>query len=185
MSDRQISARSTVDTMKASPPSSSHAAIAALYEQTGFLVQRRCMQMLGNAQAAQDVTQWAYMRAWETGLEVRSRGEALSWLYQTVTRRCLTQIRNDTSRARLRDRHGHVLIPSSPSSPEASTVSRDMLHQALQRLTEREAEIALATSIQGDSVARVAERLDVSTKTVSRARRAFEAVMRELMQGSE
>ncbi|TNE89848.1 MAG: RNA polymerase sigma factor [Deltaproteobacteria bacterium] len=165
--------------MKQPTPSGRREALSRLYDETGFLVHRRCLQMVGDPQTAHDVTQWTYLRAWETGFEVHSRAQALSWLYQTATRRCLTLLRNRASRRNLRHLHGELLVPSGPADAEALSISRQHFERAIARLPERDASFVLQTFVQGDSVQRVAEREGVSTRTVTRARRAFEQALEE------
>lgn len=156
------------------------AAIGRLYEETGFLVLRRCLRITGNAEEAMDATQWTYMRALETGFEVRSRGEALSWLYRTAVRRCLTLVRSQSTRSRLLDRHS-AEIAGMPRPPvDVDVISRDLLARAIADLSDETAELAIATYIQGLSNEQTAEMYGVSTSTVGRARAAFEAALRAL-----
>ena len=168
--------------VKAAPPTDP---IGRLYEETGFLVYRRCLSMLANPQEAMDVTQWTYVRALEVGFEVRSRGEALVWLYGTATRRCLALLRDEGNRRRIRDAHTAEIGGGPAPSPEAQAVGHDLLRQALRRVDARTAEIALLTHVQGLSVERAAEICGVSERTVARERRVFEAALAGLVEEGE
>ena len=138
--------------------------------------------MLRNAQEAQDVTQWTYLRAIETGFEVRSRGQALKWLYLTASQRCLTILRNEGTRRRIRGARPDDFTAPPPPSPERLTISRDLLHQALSNVDERTAQVALLTYVQGLSTKRAAEICETSLRTVLRARSTFEAEIKRLDQ---
>lgn len=155
--------------------------IGSLYEETGFLVFRRCLRMLNDRQEAHDVTQWTFVRAMEVGFQVRSRGEALVWLYGTATRRCLALLRDEGNRRRIRDAHGAEIGAAPSPSPEAQTVGHDLLRRALREVDARAAEIALLTHVQGLSVERAAEICGVSERTVARERRVFEAALARLV----
>lgn len=153
-------------------------AIAALYRRTGHLVVRRCLQMLRDREEAADVTHWVFVRALEVGFEHRSDGESLSWLYATATRRCLHLLRDAGNRSRLRAVHGERLEPSRPPDAEEALVGRQALSRLLAQVDPRTGEIALATYVMGLSNARVAEMLQVSVRTVGRARAEFEDLVR-------
>lgn len=156
--------------------------LTELYEAAGPLVLRRCVQMLGDADEALDVTQWAFLRAVEVGFEVRSRGEALSWLYSTATRRCLWLMRNRNTRARLRTLHADALRGLPQPGPERAFVSRDLIERALRDVDQRTGMIALLTWSQGLSNERAAEVCGVSVRTVGRARATFEECLRAHME---
>lgn len=157
---------------------SADADLADLYRTAGPLVLRRCVQMMGDAHEALDVTQWTFMRAVETGFEVRSRGEALSWLYQTATRRCLWLMRNRGTRERIRLLHADALRGLPHPNPEAALVDRDLVERVLSDVDERTGTIALLTWAQGLTVERAAELVGVSVRTVGRARAHFEEQLR-------
>lgn len=154
--------------------------IGQLYEQVGHLVYRRCVQVLRNPEEAMDAVQWTFVRAIETKFEVRSRGEALAWLYRTASHRCLWVMRNGANRARITERH----LPEMPGPPPATTevdlASRDLLERALGDMTDEHAELVLMTYVWGYSNDRAAELAGTSVRTVGRARAAFEAKMKEL-----
>jgi len=157
--------------------------IGQLYEEAGFLVFRRCVQMLKDRAEAQDVTHWTFVRALEVGIDVSDRGRAISWLYTTATHRCLTLLRNERTRRRIRDAHPGEVLPPGPPSAEARAISRDLLNRTLEKVDERTGEIALLTWGQGMSNARVAELFDTSTRTIIRARKRFEEAVAKLDPG--
>lgn len=157
-----------------------HGDLGALYEQVGHLVLRRCQQILRNPEEAMDAVQWTFVRAIETGFEVRSRGEALSWLYRTAARRCLWMLRNSTNRSRITDRHRGEIAPAPALTVEADLVSRDLLGRVLAGMDEAAAEVILMTYVWGYTNDRAAELAGTSVRSVGRIRADFEARMREL-----
>ncbi len=157
-------------------------AISRLYEETGFLVLRRCLRMMNNPEEAMDATQWTFLRAWETDFEVRSRAEALAWLYRTAIRRCLWMLRNSTVRSRILGRHSEELRGMPRVTLDADVIGRDLLARAVHNLDDQTAELAMATYIHGLSNDRAAELYGVSVRTFGRARAAFEQALRELNQ---
>jgi RNA polymerase sigma-70 factor (ECF subfamily) len=159
-------------------------AVGRLYEETGFLVQRRCLRMLRDPEEAADVTHWTYLRALELNFEVRSRGEALAWLYLTATRRCLSLLRDGGNRRRLALLHEESLAPPGEGSPEAAAVTRDLFVRALRAVDDYTGEIAMLTYLQEMSVERAGELTETSVRTVARARARFQAELAQLMEGA-
>lgn len=152
--------------------------IARLYDETGHLVLRRCTQLLRDPQEAMDATQWVFLRALETELEVRSPGETLSWLYQTAVHRCLWTMRNRRRRGHLRVVHREELVGQPAPSAEGQAIDRDLIEQTIAQVDDRTAEIALLTWGMGLSNDRAAQMLDVSVRTIGRARVRFEQQLR-------
>ncbi|MBX2798012.1 MAG: sigma-70 family RNA polymerase sigma factor [Myxococcales bacterium] len=153
--------------------------IAELYDAVGHLVFRRCLQILRNPEEAKDAVQWTFVRAIETGFEVRSSAEALSWLYQTASRRCLWVLRNARVRSGILDRHGTEALPSTIAMP-VDLESRELLAQALDGMVERDAQLVLMTHVWGYSTERAAEIAGTSVRTVGRARADFKERLRRL-----
>lgn len=153
--------------------------LTELYELAGPLVFRRCLKMLHDKERALDATQWVFLRAVEVGFEVRTPAESLSWLYRTATTRCLWTLRNERNRRRIRDEHRFELVRSTPSH-ESRTLDRDLLVRALEQLDDTAGELVLMTFLQGLSNKRAAEIAGVSTRTVIRARKRFQALVGEL-----
>ncbi len=154
--------------------------IATLYDELGAFVLRRSMQMMHDPHAAMDVTQWTFLKALETDFHVRSRPEALAWLYRTATQRCLHLLRARSTHRRLHHEHRDALMGLPRPSPESTAADRELVHRALGMVDERTGEIALLTWAQGMSNERAAELCGVSVRTVGRARATFEACLRTL-----
>jgi RNA polymerase sigma factor (sigma-70 family) len=138
--------------------------------------------MTRDPQLAMDVTQWTFLKALETGFEVRTRPEALSWLYRTATQRCLHLLRAHSTHERLHTEHRDALLGMPRPSPESTAADRELVHRALAMVDDRTGEIALLTWAQGMSNERAADLCGVSVRTVGRARSTFENCLRTLVE---
>ncbi|HMG22795.1 MAG TPA: sigma-70 family RNA polymerase sigma factor [Kofleriaceae bacterium] len=62
--------------------------IAAIYEQFGAVLLRRCRRLLGDGPAAEDALHEAFVKIWRYGASYREASSRLSWLYRAVDRVC-------------------------------------------------------------------------------------------------
>lgn len=161
------------------------ARIGELYSDAGYLVLRRCLQILGNREESLDVVQWTFMRAIEVGFEFRTRPEALVWLYRTASRRCLQVLRRGSLRARLTEHHRPALEGFPAPRVDERLVDRDLLSRALEPMSEADAQMVLMTYVWGFEVETAAEVCGVSERTVRRARQAFQQRLTALGGGAE
>ena len=67
-----------------------------------------CYRMLGSIQAAEDLVQETYLRAWRSYAGFEGRSSLRTWLYQIATNRCLTELAKQSRR----------VLPSGISGPE-------------------------------------------------------------------
>jgi len=155
-------------------------AIEGLYRDAGQFVFRRCLRMLRNNEEAMDVTQWCFVRAWESGFEPRSLEQSLAWLYRTAGRRCLTLLRDEGNRRRIRREHATELRRGWSPSHEGRVIERELLLRALQNADEAAAEVAMLHYFQGLSMKRVVEVTGMSTATAYRAKSRYSELLRRI-----
>ena len=67
--------------------------IAELYQRTGVLVLRRCLLILRDEDAAQDVLQEVFIRLIQYGAGLNHDKVPLAWLYRTAERCCFDRIK--------------------------------------------------------------------------------------------
>jgi len=73
-----------------------------------------CYRMLGSIQAAEDLVQETYLRAWRSYAGFEGRSSLRTWLYQIATNRCLTELAKQSRR----------VLPSGISGPEPDPDAR-------------------------------------------------------------
>ena len=69
-------------------------AFVALYERAASLVYRRARRMLGDGQAARDVTQEVFLRVLDAFPDVAREAPSVPWLYRVTTNHCLNLLRD-------------------------------------------------------------------------------------------
>ena len=134
----------------------------------------------GDPDAAEDVTQEAFVRAWR-GLD-RFRGEASlgTWFYRILLRQAATHRRWRG----LRERWGGLGDPDAPDpSPRAQgdPALRRRIAEALEALPRTQREVFVLIHLEGFTVRETAEILGKATGTVkSHLHRALQSLRRDL-----
>lgn len=98
-------------------------------------IYRYCYYRLGQAQAAEDITQEAFLRLWENR-GYREQGKALQYLYTTARHLCIDEYRRCKAQPLTQELEGR--LEASPG-PEPELLLG--LRQALETLAEDEREL--------------------------------------------
>lgn len=138
-------------------------AFARLYSLTRGAVYALALSLLHDAQEAQDVTQDAFVRVWESAPSYRPQGSPMAWV--------LTVARN-LSRSRLRqagrqvflDEEAWKVIPAQ--APNVSPEDRQLLQEALAGLAAEERQIVLLHAVTGLKHREIARLLELPLSTV-------------------
>lgn len=140
------------------------------------VIQRKCARMLGDPEAAADVSQETFLRLCAAGLgEADPRVRAV-WIYRTSTRLAIDQLR--------RRRLGIEISAeaAAPAMEAATTVRADDVLDARQWLAaiassvpQKELAVAVLTRLDGMTPAEVAEVNGCSERTVRRILARFDA----------
>lgn len=157
-------------------PSDGDRLLRTLYDEHGAALWRYALGLTGGDTAqAQDVVQETLLRAWRNphALQPES-GSPRAWLY-TVARRIVV----DEHRSARRRHESLTAEPPEPRTedPAREVVDRELLRQALSRLTPEHREVLRQCYYRGRSVAEAAEALSISPGTVkSRTHYAIRAL---------
>lgn len=155
-------------------------AFARLYTLTRGAVYALALSLLRDAHEAQDISQDVFVRVWESAPSYRPQGAPMAWL--------LTIARN-LSRSRLRrsgretglDEEAWNAIPAD--DPRVSPEDRQLLQEALSRLSGEERQIILLHAVTGLKHREIAQLLEQPLSTVlSKYHRGLKK-LRALMKG--
>lgn len=98
-------------------------------------IYRYCYYRLGQAQTAEDITQEAFLRLWESR-NYREQGKALQYLYTTARHLCIDEYRRCKAQPLTRELEGQL-----EAEPGLEPELRLGLQQALETLEESEREL--------------------------------------------
>ncbi len=98
-------------------------------------IYRYCYYRLGQAQTAEDITQEAFLRLWESR-NYREQGKALQYLYTTARHLCIDEYRRCKAQPLTRELEGQLA-----AEPGLEPELRLGLRQALETLEESEREL--------------------------------------------
>ena len=146
-------------------------AFVALYERAASLVYRRARRMLGDGQAARDVTQEVFLRVLDDFPDVGREPPSVPWLYRVTTNHCLNLLRDGNRRRELLAE----LPPVEPAN------AHDMpLALLLRGVPEHLHEVAAYYFIDEMSQQEIATVLGVSQRTVSTRLQEFRTAVEGL-----
>ena len=148
-------------------------ALVAAYEKNVFNV---ALQMTGNREDAQDMTQEAFLKAYSSLSSFRGDSKFSSWLYRIVSNVCLDfkrrQGRRPSSSLTVEDDEGENIqldIADESQSPEAlleRKMTREAVRAGLQQLPDEQRQILLLREIQGLSYEEIGEAMGLEAGTV-------------------
>lgn len=150
--------------------------LRTLHDEHGPALWRYVLSLTsGNAVEAQDVVQETLLRAWRNPQAFEpERGSPRAWLYAVAKRIVIDEHRS--ARSRHESVSAHLPEPRS-EDPSDQVIDRELLRQALSRLTPEHREVLRQCYFRGLSVAQAAETLAISPGTVkSRTHYAMRAL---------
>ena len=143
----------------------------AIYEREATGLIRRLERMLGSREAAEDLTQEAFLRLWQRAPADLADAEQAAWLKRTATNLALDELR------RRRVRHHDQLEEEAVATLAADGTEALAVGDALDQLSAHQRLLVLLRFQAGLSYAEMAETLaitpEAARKRVNRARRAF------------
>ena len=121
-------------------------AFAQVYHRTRAAVYALALSILKNTHDAQDITQDAFVRVWESAPGYRPQGSPMAWML-TITR--------NLARMKLRQNARHVDLDEAewdaiPADlPDVTPEDRHLLQTALATLTDEERKVILLHAVSG------------------------------------
>ena len=126
--------------------------------------------MTGERQAAEDLAQDAFLKAWRSASTYRSqRGSVKTWLLSIVRNRGVDRLRSQASRRRTREAAEAEAPRNQPSEGFAQAWGNhkwDRVREALWDIPREQREVLALLHLRGLTQAEVSERLGLSLGTV-------------------
>ena len=145
-------------------------AFAALYDRHSRAGYSLAYRMMGEKQAAEDLTQDAFLKVWRSAGGYRSeRGSVRTWILSIVHNRGIDQIRSLASRRRTQDRVEQAAPRSQPSEAFAEAWrnrQREQIREALNTLPEEQIKILELAYFSGYTHVEISNLLDLPLGTV-------------------
>jgi RNA polymerase sigma-70 factor (ECF subfamily) len=146
------------------------AAFAVLYDRHGRAAYSLAYRMMGEKQAAEDLTQEAFIKVWRSAGGYRAgRGSVRTWILSIVHNRSIDQIRALASRRRTQEKVEAEAPRSQPSEAFAEawrSAQRDEVREALGTLPSEQLEILELAYFSGHTQVEIARMLGLPLGTV-------------------
>jgi len=137
-------------------------AFSALFEAHNQRVLRLALQFMRDEQAALDISQEVFMRAYEELKQWRGAARFSTWLYRTALNVCFERIRAEEKQRKIRDRlPPRGVEPSSESHVEANEI-REAIDAAIESLPPRQRMIFILKQYEEKRFSEIALLLDIT-----------------------
>lgn len=172
-SDREI-----LDRLLTAVGAGNREALGELYGRTRGAVYAAALGILGNHHEAQDVTQDAFVRIWESAPGYSSQGSPMAWILTITRNLALMALRRENRQGKLTEEEWEA-IPSG-EDPDAG-LDRLVLHQVLDTLDGAEREIILLHALSGLKHREIAQLMELPLSTVlSKYQRGLKKLKKQL-----
>ena len=142
-----------------------------LYHRTRTAVYGLVLSYLKHPQDAEDVTQDAFVRIWDTAASYRPQGKPMAWLLTVARNLALMRLRERGKTQELTDEEWSDL---PARAPDVTTEDRHVLRAALSVLSEQERQVVMLHAVTGLKHREIAQLLELPLATVlSKYRRAL------------
>ena len=129
------------------------------------------LSYLKHPQDAEDVTQDAFVRIWDTAASYRPQGKPMAWLLTVARNLALMRLRERGKTQELTDEEWSAL---PARAPDVTTEDRHVLRAALSLLSEQERQVVMLHAVTGLKHREIAQLLELPLATVlSKYRRAL------------
>lgn len=142
-----------------------------LYHRTRTVVYGLVLSYLKHPQDAEDVTQDAFVRIWDTAASYRPQGKPMAWLLTVARNLALMRLRERGKTQELTDEEWSAL---PARAPDVTMEDRHVLRAALSVLSEQERQVVMLHAVTGLKHREIAQLLELPLATVlSKYRRAL------------
>jgi RNA polymerase sigma-70 factor, ECF subfamily len=145
-------------------------AFAVLYDRHGRAAYSLAYRMMGERQAAEDLTQEAFLKAWRSAASYRAeRASVRTWILSIVHNRSIDLLRSLGSRRRMQDKIEASAPTSQPSEAFAKSwgnAQRERVREGLGTLPQEQLKILELSYFAGYTHVEIAELLDLPLGTV-------------------
>ena len=154
-----------------------------LYHRTRTAVYGLVLSYLKHPQDAEDVTQDAFVRIWDTAASYRPQGKPMAWIFTIVRNRCLQKLRERTRTADIPSEDWEPYLQSRESiTPE----DRLLIGTCMERLNQQERQIVVLHAVSGFRHREIAQLLQLPLPTVlSKYHRALKKLKKYVTEGGE
>ena len=146
------------------------AAFAVLYDRHGRAAYSLAHRMMGEKQAAEDLTQDAFIKVWRSAGGYRAgRGSVRTWILSIVHNRGIDQLRSLASRRRTQQKIEASAPRSQPSEAFAQSwrnSQREQVREALKTLPPEQLKVLELAYFSGYTHVEIARLLDLPLGTV-------------------
>lgn len=155
--------------------------LSQLYERYGYLVHRRCQQILRNAADAEDAFQEVFLRVRRLGAAPREGGSTLAWLY-TIAQRCCFDLMERQKKEPVAEEHQVTAFEARGQGSGADADQRALVAMALRQLDDKTRTIGVLHFLDGYTQEEVAAQTGLSRPTVAKRLQKFQERIRQLVQ---
>ncbi len=145
-------------------------AFALLYDRHGRAAYSLAYRMLGERQAAEDLTQDAFIKVWRGASSDRTeRGRVRTWILSIVHNRSIDQLRANATRRRMQEKIEASALRSQPSEAFAENwrnSQRDQVREALNTLPAEQLKILELAYFSGYTHVEIVDLLGLPLGTV-------------------
>lgn len=158
------------------------AQLADLYTRYGYLVHRRCLQLMRRPEDAEDALQETFLRLKRLGATPDEGGSNLAWLY-TVARRVCFDLMEKRRKDPVADENQLAALERRGQGEAADADRRALVGAALRQLDGKTRAIGVLHYLDGYTQEEVAARTGYSRRTIGKKLQAFEEHVRTLWRG--
>ena len=145
-------------------------AFATLYDRHSRAAYSLAYRMMGEKQAAEDLTQDAFLKVWRSAQSYRAeRGSVRTWVLSILHNRAIDQLRSAASRRRTQERVEADAPKSQPSeafSESWRNSQREQVREALSTLPSEQLKILELAYFSGYTHVEISELLGIPLGTV-------------------